>query len=323
MKQIAIMCCGGIGDSLLMMIAAHQFKEEGYAVTLFGESTELIAPLFTGYHFLPKVSFADEAALEARLKPFDRVIVQNDHSALAYAFFKLRERNPQLPILFFFPTFCPRARAGDFLFNRQQPMATNIAQATASLLKKTAVKTNGLLGPTGKEHRRHLRRVVIHPTSKKKDTVWKKSSYLHVAKRLQQQQFSVAFAVSPAERKEWLFAEKRGIDLPLLPTLRDVAAYFYESGFFIGNDSGMGHLASNLNIPTLTVSGHLKWVQLWRPDWSLGVLAVPCFPLPNFKGIGWRFREKHWSCFVSVKRVLKAFSLLVALQGVGGQKEAG
>ncbi len=291
-------------------------------MTLFGESTGLVAPLFEGYRFLPKASFSATRLLEHSLKPFDLVIVQNDHSALAYALFELRERHPQLPIRFFFPTFCSRAQAGDFLFDRRQPMATNIAQATASLLQKSAIKTNGLLLPAGKNYRCYPRRVVIHPTSKKKDKVWAKQSYMQLAIRLQQQGFSVTFTVSPAERKEWLFVDTRGMALPLLPTLCDTAAYFYESGFFIGNDSGMGHLASNLNIPTLTVASHLKGVRLWRPDWSAGALVVPRFPLPNFKGIGWRFREKHWSRFVSVKRVLQAFSRLVALQHEGGQQVA-
>ena len=91
--------------------------------------------------------------------------------------------------------------------------------------------------------------------------------------------FSVSFSVSPKEHAEWLFVKKKGIDLPYFRSLSETAAYLYESGFFIGNDSGLGHLASNLGIPTVTVAGKASSIKLWRPDWHIGKVVAPPFSL--------------------------------------------
>jgi len=332
-EKVAIVCCGGIGDSLLMMIAARCFKEAGFQVTVFGDSVCQVAPFFEGYTFVSELTLS---TLEEKFTHFDRIIVQNDHSERAYFLFDLREKKRSLPIFFFFPTFCPRWRKGDIFFDRDWPMATNIAAACRALLgsgKEKWVqdrgrlsradlsafqqsKDNGMVMPKEKTYRRFPRRIVLHPTSKVASRNWSQRSYLKLADRLQQRGFSVSFAVSPEERAEWLFVEDEGIALPLFSKLYDVGSYLYESGFFIGNDSGLGHLASNLKVATVTISGNLKWVKLWRPDWYVGTIAVPYFPLPNFKGIGWRFRERHWSYFVSVGRVLHAFDRLVQLTRV-------
>ncbi|MEM7175201.1 MAG: glycosyltransferase family 9 protein [Chlamydiota bacterium] len=325
-KNVAIMCCGGIGDSLLMMIVARHFRDAGYQVTVFGDSIDLVAPFFTGYAFAVPPPLVD---LEAKLAFFDRVIVQNDHSERAYFLFDLRGRRTDLQILFLFPTFCPRWRDGDLLFDRAWPMATNLAAACCALLGKEKgvsgqrlclssatvatlqkAKKNGILLPKGNVYRRFPKRIVFHPTSKAAVRNWNQRSYLKLAHQLRRRGCSIAFAVSPEERAKWLFVEREGITLPAFSTLNDVGAYLYESGFFIGNDSGLGHLASNLGVATLTISGDLSWVRLWRPDWTLGALAVPYFPLPNFKGIGWRFRERRWSYFVPVSRALRAFDSL-------------
>ena len=100
------------------------------------------------------------------------------------------------------------------------------------------------------------------------------------------------------------------MNAPHFKSLKEVAAFLYESGYLIGNDSGLGHLASNLNIPTLTISGNPKRVRLWRPDWALNHVVTIPFPLPNFKGIRMRVRENFWQHFIPVARTLKAFRKL-------------
>ncbi|MFX0139468.1 MAG: glycosyltransferase family 9 protein, partial [Candidatus Hodarchaeota archaeon] len=140
---------------------------------------------------------------------------------------------------------------------------------------------------------------------------WNPLKYLHLAIKLKKEGWEVSFIVSPQERKEWLHVLNQGFLLPKFTNLQEIAEYLYESAFLIGNDSGIGHLASNLKIPTLTISGNPKRVRLWRPDFFLGNIVTISFPLPNFKGIHFRFREKYWHHFISVSQICKAFHQLV------------
>ena len=115
--------------------------------------------------------------------------------------------------------------------------------------------------------------------------------------------------MSPQERHEW--ESEKELEILHTPCLKTLATYLYESGFFIGNDSGLGHLASNLKIPTLTIAGNAKQIKLWRPDWSLGQVVTPLFLLPNFKGLHLSLRDNFWQHFIPIRRTIKAFQKLV------------
>lgn len=345
MHRVAIVCCGGIGDSLLMMIAAKQWRDQGSHVTIFGDRVSLIAPLFRGYAFSP---FFSLQCLEEGLRPFDVVIVQNDHSKRAHALFAFRkerrEKGSKQKISFFFPTLPSfLSSEEDILFDPLYPMATNIAAATActigrapsSWIKKKSIggielclptklpagfselKQNGLVcldaqkGSLEEGKQKEGIRVVMHPTSKETWRSWEQERYLQLSSLLQTKGFEIHFLMSIAERAKWAHVQKRGIFLPQCKQLKEAAACLCKAHIFIGNDSGLGHLASNLQVPTLTISPSYKRVRTWRPDWHIGRIVTPPIPLPNFKGVGWRFREKNWSMFVSVSRVLSAFFSLL------------
>ncbi len=301
MKQAAILCGSGIGDGLLMMVAAHHLKKKGYAPTIFHHHHKELAPLFEGYTFAPH-----PANLEETLKAFDRVIVENDNSKAAWELFDLRDVKKLTNLTFFFPTPCRRMVEGDFLFDPKKPIASNLSAACQKTLKTDNSKENDLSIPKEKTFRKHPKRIVIHPTSNDPKRNWEKEQFLALAARLENKGYTVSFCVGPNEKKGW-----EGVDLPSFKNLQEVAAYIYESGFLIGNDSGIGHLASNLGIPTLTISGNPKRVRLWRPDWAIGKVVTLPFPLPNFKGINMRVRENHWQRFISVGKVFKTFQELV------------
>jgi len=308
-KSAAIICAEGIGDGLLMMIVAHQLKKEGYEVTIFHNLVKELSLLFEGFNFIfhpPLIS------LEKDLKPFSKVIVENDHSERAYLLFSLREEGKLNNLIFFFPTPSQKQETGDFLFNKKLPVVTNIVNGCIHALHiKDADKENGLTMPANHQYRRHPKRIVIHPMSNDPKRNYLPKQFLLLAKQLQSDGFSISFIVSPRERNEWLVVVEKGFELPEFDSLKEVTNYIYESGFLIGNDSGLGHLASNLKIPTLTISGNPKRVRLWRPDWHLGQVVTIPFPLPNFKGINFRFRENFWQYFIPIKRTLKAFYELV------------
>jgi len=301
MKKAAVLCASGIGDGLLMMIAAQHLKKSGYHVTLFHDATRELSLFFEGVDitFHPPLE-----TLEATLMGFDRVLVENDNSSRAWHLFEIRERLPQ--VSFFFPTPSSQIREGDYLFNPKLPVATNLSKGCERILGTPPSKENGLSLPPGKTFRKYPKRIVIHPTSNDIKRNWFQSQFLQLAHHLEKDGYEVIFCVGPNERKEWEHVK----NVPQFSNLKEVASTIYESGFLIGNDSGLGHLSSNLGIPTLTISGNPKRVLLWRPDWSLGHVITLPFPLPNFKGIHLRIRENFWQHFISVPRTLKAFKKL-------------
>ena len=302
MKEAALLCASGIGDGLLMMIGAHHLKVAGYAPTIFHDAAKELSLLFESHTFIPHVPLED---LEEKLNEYDRVIVENDNSARAWYLFKLREKGKLKHLTFFFPTSSKNMRDGDFLFNPKLSVASNLSFACQKTLGTQRTKENDLTLPQNKTFNKYPKRIIIHPTSNDPKRNWKKQQFLSLAKKLEKEGFLPIFCVSPSERKQWEGTE--GISLPKFSSLKEVKDYIYESGFLIGNDSGLGHLASNLGIPTLTISGDPKRVRLWRPDWAKGkVITIP-FSLPNFKGINFRVRENYWQNFVSVSRVYQTF----------------
>jgi hypothetical protein len=90
--------------------------------------------------------------------------------------------------------------------------------------------------------------------------------------------------------------------VPEFSNLDDLAMYVYQSGFVIGNDSLVGHLASNLQIPTIIVADKNERMKLWRPGWLEGSVVTLSPWVPR-----WKFFEKNWQHFISSARVLRAF----------------
>ncbi|MFM0627038.1 glycosyltransferase family 9 protein [Paraburkholderia xenovorans] len=87
--------------------------------------------------------------------------------------------------------------------------------------------------------------------------------------------------------------------------LGDVAARVAESGWFIGNDSGLGHLASALGVPTLSLFMRRGLARTWRPAWGRGLLV-----LPRNLFVSAYLKERYWKFALTVQRVLRSFERL-------------
>ncbi|PCI92637.1 hypothetical protein COB11_06925 [Candidatus Aerophobetes bacterium] len=306
--NVAVLCANGLGDGLLMMIIATNFSKRGHTVTLFHDDFSVLSPLF------PKTihkKYPDIKDFYKTFKDYDLLLVENDNSDKAWELIRLRNEEKLDNVTFLFPTPCKKAETKrDYTFNPKLPVATNLEIASKRLLQfKEASKNNGITLGEGLISRKYKNRVVLHPTSKDPKRNWKKEQFIKLAHLLQEDGFTIALALSKEERKS--FEDCREFLMPEFDSFKDLASYIYESGYLIGNDSGLGHLASNLNVPTLTISGNPKRVKLWRPDWYLNKVVTLKCELPNFKGIGFRFRESYWQNFISVSRVYKQFNKLI------------
>lgn len=287
-RTAAVVPAKGIGDALLMMIASEHLRKSGYEVTTFHPLLDQMASWFPGHRFGKQAP--DD------FSSFSLVLFENDNSP---GIQKLEQGS------IFYPTY-KHCKHGDLMpldqvFHSDIPMADNIAQAIANLLHLPGVsKDNGLCPPSELVFRRHEKRVMIHPYSSQKEKNWPLEKFYKVAGALQKKGFEPVFAMSPEERLQW----KGDFPAPDFPTLDALASYLYESGFLVGNDSLLGHLASNMHLPTLIIADDAKRMRLWRPAWRQGAVVTPSRLIPR------RSRKKHWKLWISQNKVIKAFERL-------------
>src|SRR5690606_34245359 len=102
----------------------------------------------------------------------------------------------------------------------------------------------------------------------------------------------------------WQWVTGVGTALPDNQGLSGVARYVRESGWFIGNESGIGHLASAAGIPVLTLTGRMKRTRAWRPAWSISRIVAPWY-IP-----GGRLRDRYWRILLTPQHVMRAFDKL-------------
>ena len=298
--KAAVICSKGMGDGLMMMVASHRLKLEGYNVTTFQDSLGELEGWFPDHHF------AKRSTIDS-LEAFDLIVLQNDNTPFS---FNLIDKYRDKIHIFYASYEEGKHRAlnpEDRIFDRALPLVTNIAQSTASILGKIdPILENGIAVPKELSYRKHQKRIVIHPTSTTPKRTWSREKFLGVAEKLEKEGYDIAFSLSPDEKEKW-----RGIPfaIPEFPDLSALASYLYESYFLIGNESGTGHLASNLGIPTLIVANCPKQMALWRPGFLLGKVITPSTYIPNTKLL--RLRENKWQTFISPRRVIKTFHKVV------------
>ncbi|OGT07158.1 MAG: hypothetical protein A2X78_00290 [Gammaproteobacteria bacterium GWE2_37_16] len=168
-------------------------------------------------------------------------------------------------------------------------------------------RENGIKPLPGLIANRHAKRIIIHPTSSATHKNWTATKFVRLAQALQTKGYDPHFVLAPNEIATWekIIAGK----IPVLTSahLSDVAVWLYESKYFIGNDSGIGHLASNLGLPTLSIVFCKSVVKQWRPTWGMGVIIMPPSWLqPRM------LQKKFWQHFISVNAVLHKFEQLTA-----------
>lgn len=299
--KAAVVCSKGMGDGLMMMTASHRLHLEGYEVTTFQDILGELKSWFPGQHFAKRSTITS-------LDDFDLILLQNDNTPFSFDLIDRYRDN----IHIFYASYEPHKHrpltAKDVVFDRSEPLVKNIAEGIAMILNKEhPIYENGITPPKELElcYRKHHKRVVIHPTSTTPKRTWTAKKFLTVAQKLEEKVWQPVFSVSPNERPEWEERLEGLFPLPAFPSLAALATYLYESHFLIGNESGTGHLASNLGIPTLIVASCPKQMALWRPGFLLGEVITPPPYIPNFKSF--RLREKKWQSFIPPKRILKAY----------------
>lgn len=287
--NIAVVCASGLGDGLLMQIAARHLRALGHKVTTFSDPLLELREWFPGYELAPR---------SASLAGFDAVLLEHDNTPFCHDVARLPVQVYTLYASHNVSKHAALSIGRDFVFTRTKPIAHNIADAMQTLFPGVAWSLdNGLRALAHLTKRKFPRRIAIHPTSSSPKRNWPRARFLKLRERLAARGYEPVFVTAPHEADAW--------DAPRFTTLSEFATFLYESGGFIGNDSGPGHLASNLGLNTVTVGPNLHHhLDLWRPGWSQGFVCTA----PS-----WAMRLKAlrplWGVFISPNQVVKTYEV--------------
>lgn len=310
-QKCAVFSCKGLGDGMITMILSNNLHLNGYETTTFHDGD--FYQLQGWFPGLPIEKFPKTDTISSLLEKFDKIFVSYDSdNSFIQALIKdgkakfpdkIKVLNPSISRNFGSQPFYE-----DALFRRDISMVDNMENFCKMLGLKKVVKENGMKCPYGLISRKHAKEVIIHPTSAKKGKMWPKKKYLDLASKLKRKGFECVFVLSSKESVSWQTAD-REITIRSFTSLDELAKCVYEASFMIGNDSGIGHLASCLNLPTLSICRSKRTSVLWKPSWRKGSVIYPSELIPNISGF--RIRDKFWKHFVTTRRVFKMFLKLV------------
>lgn len=283
-KKIGFVFSPQLGDSLISMVVVYNLRRNGYDVTVFSDHMFAMKSWFCNDKIYP---YPQEDAIKSTLSNYDLLIFTYPHNIIG----KANEWHPHIIVLANSPLIKAKKSIVDIQIDicREELHLTDL------------VRVNDLIPPKSLEYHKYKNRVIIHPTSRDKQRSWSKGKFILFAKKLKRLDYNPIFIVSPIEHQEWSLIEKEGLETLCFPSLDKVASYIYESGWFIGNDSGLGHLASNLGLNTATLFVRPGAAKQWRPSWMPGIIILPPAWL-----ITRQLKAKFWRNFISVHKVLKA-----------------
>lgn len=285
-SQVAIVAGNRLGDGLILNLIHYNLVLNGYKVVFFN------SPLLSLQEWFPWAQIEphfEQRETTEKLKGFDTVIFQHpNRHALEPASSVAQQRL----VLY-----------GEPLYMQKKPLLDIYFETCKDLLNlPKVVRSNGLMIPKSLHYRKYAQRVIIHPETARIEKMWPKEKFIETATSLRDKGYEPHFVVSPQEQHKWTDLFEKGFKLHAYEDLKDVAHLIYESGFMIGNDSGIAHLASNLGIPTLALFIRPGVAKRWRPAFSKSYPLMPWLHLP-----GPKLKEKYWKQLLSTKRVLKRF----------------
>ncbi|MGH8352411.1 MAG: glycosyltransferase family 9 protein [Pseudomonas sp.] len=317
----------GLGDSLIYLIVANNLARAGYRVTMLSNHLAHFADWLPNIRVLP---FPAPEQTHTLCEGYD--LVMSDCGSIVTSLTQdpawLAQRFVFVGTLRVKPDYVHDhgerlvARLGPVKASLMRALAacagpirtlddasvTMVEQAVAFCRTKLALLDAsaevGFVVPREFVARRHQRRVMLHPTSYSAKKNWPYEKYLRLARRLKRQGFDLQIVLSPKERAEWAPRFEAEFAVPQFANAQELAAYLYESGYVIGNDSGVGHLASALGVPVLTIYRKRRDGFCWRPGWGNNEVIRPSISLGAFR--------RAWMAFLSVSRAERAFKRLLA-----------
>lgn len=313
--RIALVSFNSLGDSLIYYMLAENLRQHGYEMTLYGDIAYQLR------EWMPQIlikPYPDFNALDRELSQYHHAIISppqafrqrlneellehvRNHWQLlcqkappAWASEQLKhERQRVLPGKIF-SQLAPLLDCGPSIRFKKFKDGSSLVDVVVAFMRERMKLTHAqgnvhLTPPPHLVYQRYPRRIIISPDSAwsdKKD--WTPASFIKTARLLQQRGYQPVFTVAPVSHQKWDVILKGEFEHAKFSDIHQLASFVYESGAFIGNDSGGGHLASMLRVPVVTIYRKRNRHFCWRPAWGKGKVVIPRFVLPWFKGGIWR-----------------------------------
>ena len=309
--RAGVFCHNGLGDGVNCLVLSNNLQLNGWKVDTYQNT---IGPMQTWFPHLPVQSYPPVSEVSRILSTYDWFfVVQNDTDPFVIKLIEEGKRRfpDRIKVIYLYPSpyIVNEPYYFDCLTEYHLSIAENLRLFCARILHLPKIaQGNGFIPPPGLIHRRFPKRVAIHPTSARITRNWPKEKFVKLALHLREEGYQVAF-LPGKEREEWKEVEGLGFELPVIGNLDGLAHFLYESGYLVGNDSGLGHLASALHIPTLTLCRRKAWANMWAPSFGKGVVVAPGSWIPNIRGL--RLRDRHWQKFITVGMARRAFERLI------------
>ena len=313
-KKAAVFSHNGLGDGINCLVLSNNLHLNGFEVDTYQNVIgslknwvpHLCVKLYPSIEELPKI-----------LHSYDLFfVVWNDSSEFVNKLIQEGKRRfpERMKVIYLYgsPNIVNEPYYADCLTNSVASIAENmriIVEKVLHLPKLT--KSNGFIAPFGLTFRRHPKRVVIHSTSSRPTRNWPKEKFIKLALYLKKEGYQPVFVPGPEEIQNWEDLKEFRLEVAEFSTLDALARYIYESGYLIGNDSGLGHLASALGIPTMSLFRRKTWAKMWAPSFAQSVVVAPSNLVPNIRGF--RLRDRYWQKFVTVNMARRGFERLVQI----------
>ncbi len=216
--RVAFVTSNAIGDTLVSMVIVRNLIDHGFDVTVYG------TPAYSLREWFPDITIFQlpQEDIGAAFAAYDTVFQMQWNQPLH----NLIDVHPRVSTLhdveFGDRPGCMAQRFADFCRN--------------DLALRAPVMENGIRAPANLVHRRHARRVMIHPEASTEDKRWFSHRFVKLAQRLRKGGYDVQFVIAPHERERWGCLEAFNIPAPNFADLHELASCIYESGWFIGND---------------------------------------------------------------------------------------
>jgi ADP-heptose:LPS heptosyltransferase len=260
MKALAIRA-GALGDTIVALPAIAALAALPARVELVGTSPYIelarAAGLAAATHSIDRARFralfdagADDAELVEFLEGFDLVVAWSRIPALAATLGELG-----VDLLQADPLPPPAVHASDHLFRALAPLGIRGPAPYPRLRVEERPRLPSL----------DRRFVAIHPSSGSVDKNWPSEHFESLARRSVERGLDVVWIQGEADREVVapLARAVSGSVAGELP-IRELAGLLCECALFVGNDSGVSHLAAAVGAPTLTLFRSTEPAQ-WAP----------------------------------------------------------
>lgn len=285
--RVALLMAPRLGDTLLMMNMAQNLSINGRAVTVFGDYAYMLRDWFPTIDIRPALPESDATRV---LSDYD--CAAQMHVGWPYALHDYAAH------YFYYDAHVVITGKGFIKLHQICDYCRDMLG-----LERCGLG-NGLVPIQGLRYRQYERQVAIHPSSTGEQRCWAPSHFVELGLWLTRLGYRPVYILAQHEREHWRCLEQNNLTVFQSTSLSDVAKFIHECGWFIGNESGIGHLASNVGIPTLTLTGRPTRTRAWRPGWSISQIVYPAY-IP-----GGRLRDRLWRRWLRPWQVMRAFKRL-------------